>query len=262
MTSDRTAALAVSHPGHELRLMKWIAETRPIVFLLTAGSRSGTSRSRVEASRQLAGELGAVPSNLFGRHLDRDVYGWIMAGDASPFVELADEMAASFVSAGVGTVITDSWQHYNVVHDLWHLTVRLAVAGAGRQVGRRLTCLDYSVVPHHADLQGAGPEARRLALSDEEVERKWRLARAYPEITEDIAEVMALGGQETMRQEVLHEVHAVSELVPPAGRKPLYERFGEARVAAGLYASVLRWEHVQPIYNCLSQRLLQVEPIS
>ena len=256
MTSYPTTALAISHPGHELRLMKWIAETRPIVLLLTTGSRSGTSRSRVEDSRQLAGELGAIPSNLFGRNLDRDVYGWIMAGDAAPFVELADEMAVNFVGAGVETVIVDSWQHYNVVHDLWHLTVRLAVADAGRRAGRRLACLDYPVVPHRADLLGPGPETHRLALSDEEVDRKRRLAGAYPEIVQEISGVMELGGQQAMRQEVLHELRAVSELVPPAGRQPLYERFGEARVEAGLYAEVLRWEHVQPIYNCLSQRLL------
>ena len=138
-------ALAVAHPGHELRLAKWVELARPTVFILTSGSRSGADRSRVDASARLAETLGARVGGVFGGRLDRDVYGWIMDGKAKPFLALADELATAFVRAEIDTVVTDGWQLYNVVHDLWHLTVRLASAMAASQLGRRVDCLDYAV---------------------------------------------------------------------------------------------------------------------
>ena len=257
-TAER-AALAISHPGHELRLMKWINDTRPLIFLLTSGSRSGASRSRVRASQLLAAQLGATPGPVFGEHLDREVYEWILAEDSAPFLALANRMATSFVEAQITTVITDSWQLYNVVHDLWHLTVRIAAAEAAISMGRPLTCLDYPVVPHTSEVLGPGPERYRLTLTPREVDDKLRLASEFPEIAEDVAEIMRIGGPETMRQEVLHAVRPVSELPPALGVQALYERFGEERVASGLYASVLRWSHVEPTYRRLSARLLELE---
>lgn len=253
------AALAIAHPGHELRLMKWISDTRPLVFLLTSGSRSGASRSRVSASRRLATQLGATPGSVFGEHLDRDVYEWILAEDCAPFLALADRMAASFVQDQITTVVTDSWQLYNAVHDLWHLTVRIAAAEAAISMGRPLSCLDYPVVPCTCDLVSPGPERHRLVLTPQEVDDKLRLASEFPEIAEDVAEIMRIGGSETMRQEVLHAVRSVGELPPTLDAKALYERFGEERVASGLYSSVLRWSHVQPIYRRLGARLLELE---
>ena len=248
----RPTALAISHPGHELRLMKWIEATRPAVFILTSGSRSGTSRSRVQASRDLAQELGATPAEVFGRHLDRDVYEWILAGDAAPFLALADELAESFVTRNIGRVVTDSWQLYNVVHDLWRLTVEVAAGTAGARLGRAVEVLDYPVVPPSMVIPQPGPERLRLDLSPGEVARKLALARAFPEIGEDVTELLAHGGEAVLARETLHDLRPFRELAPRPGETPLYEQFGEARVAAGLYGSVLRWRHVEPIVMTLT----------
>lgn len=253
------AALAISHPGHELRLMKWINDTRPLIFLLTCGSRGGASRSRVSASQLLATQLGATPGPIFGERQDREVYEWILAENSAPFLALANRMATSFVEAQITTVITDSWQLYNVVHDLWHLTVRIAAAEAAISMGSPLACLDYPVVPHTSEVLGPGSERHRLTLTPQEVDDKLRLASEFPEIADDVAEVMRIGGPEIMQQEVLYAVRPVGELPPTPGAQALYERFGEERVAAGLYASVLRWSHVEPTYHRLCARLLELE---
>ena len=73
--------LAVAHPGHELRLGDWLAETRPVTFVLTTGSRSGADRGRIEASGSLADRIGAERGGIFGRYLDSQLYSLMIAGD-------------------------------------------------------------------------------------------------------------------------------------------------------------------------------------
>jgi hypothetical protein len=248
-------ALAVAHPGHELRLAKWVETVRPTIFVLTTGSRSGAELSRVDASARLAASLGAPIGEVFGRHLDRDAYGWIMNGEAEPFVALADELAQAFVRAQIDTVVTDGWQLYNVIHDLWHLTVRLAAAIAGARRGRAVDCLDYPVVPAAAGMLAPGAERLRIELSDQDVERKMRLIESYAGIADDAAEAIRLGGEDFVRFETLHAPASSPQLFPANGRKPLYETFGEARVAAGLYDSVLRWRNAEPVASRLAARL-------
>lgn len=232
--------------------MKWIEQSRPAVFVLTAGSRSGTSCSRVQASRDLARELGATPAEVFGRHLDREVYEWILAGDVAPFRKLADELAESFVDRDIGRVVTDSWQLYNVVHDLWRLTVEVAASAAGARLGRPVEVLDFPVLPPSMVIPQPGPERLRLDLSQAEVARKLHLARAFPEIGDDVTALLAHGGEAVLARETLHDLRPLRELTPRPGETPLYEQFGEARVATGLYGSVLRWRHVEPIVLALA----------
>jgi hypothetical protein len=247
--------LAISHPGHELRVAHWVEINKPTIFILTSGSRSGTSRRRVEASAQLAASLGATAGSIFGSHLDREVYGWIISGQAERFTELAELLAGAFVRGRARTVLTDSWQLYNVVHDLWHLTVRVAAAKASQVMNRPIEVLDYPVVPEAPGLPPLGRERWRIELTPEQVRRKLELASAYPELADDVAEVVEKGGHADITAERLHDPLAYGELARRGGRKPLYESFGEARVAAGLYKTVLRWRHVEPIASCLASRL-------
>lgn len=252
---DDGVVLAVAHPGHELRLSTWIERERPLVLVLTSGSRNGADRSRVAASMRLAATLGAEPGPIFGRHLDREVYGWAMAGRAEPFEALAAELAEAFLRRRPRQVVVDSWQLYNVVHDLWHLTVRSAAAMASRRLARPIPCYDYPVVPEGPGMPAAGPQQFGLELGPAEVERKLALAQAFPGIAGDVAEVLREGGTAFLASETLHAVRPIAELFPSAAAKPLYESFGEARVAAGLYKDVLRWRHVAPIVERLSARL-------
>jgi len=250
-TLPRRFGLAVAHPGHELRLARWIELHHPTVFVLTSGSRSGEDRARVEASRGLLNFLGARPGGLFGDYLDREVYGWIMAGDIRRFQDLAHELAERIVKARLDAIITDAWQHYNVVHDVWHLVTRAAVACASRRVGRRLDCLDYAVVPASMAGRALGEVQHAIALTAGELRRKLELAAAFPAIAGDLQEVLAAGGEAFVATEALHRLRPMAELLPRPGETPAYERFGERRVSAGLYGSVLRWGHAAPIAGAL-----------
>lgn len=246
------AALLVAHPGHELRLAQWVAETRPCLFILTDGSRSLGQSTRVEASRELALGLGATVGAVFGRHSDREVYGWILAGDPEPFVALARELADCFVQRRLHTVVVDAWQLYNVSHDLWHLTVRAAARLASRRLPWPIETLDFEVVPTAMAQCGAGPARKTLQLSETALARKIQLVEAYPEISGDVADVLAGGGPAFLEVERLNAPPPLGELWPRIGERPLYETYGEARVRAGLYREVLRWAHVEPIASTLA----------
>jgi hypothetical protein len=238
--------LAVAHPGHELRLTGWIAAARPLVFVLAAGSRSGANCARVEASRRLADRLGAEQGPLFGRHLDRDLYRWMMAGEAGPFVDLAHELADVFAREGLSAVVTDAWQLYNPVHDLWHATVRAAAGQAGG-----LPVLDYAVVPPQLAARACGPTILAQRLTADEVQAKLALAAAFPDIAGDVAEVVRAGGLAFLAEESLHALRPFAELVPARGERTPFEAFGEDRVAAGVYAEVLRFRCFAPIVEAL-----------
>src|SRR5206468_5259108 len=129
---------------------------------------------------------GARRAGLFGDHLDRDVYGWIMAGDVAKFVELTREFAEHIVAARLDAVVTDAWQLYNVTHDLWHLVTRAAAACASERLGRRVDCLDYAVVPRSLAQRSPGETQQLIVLTDAEVRRKLDLARAFPAIAGDL----------------------------------------------------------------------------
>lgn len=243
--------LAVAHPGHELRLTHWIERRRPTVFVLTSGSRSGVDRARVDASRQLVEALGARAGGLFGARLDREIYGWIMAGAAEPFCDVAQDLADHIVAERLDAVVTDAWQLYNVTHDLWHLVTRAAAVRASRQLGRPVFCLDYPVSPPRLSLRAMGAVEAITRLDQDGVRRKLAMADAFPAIARDVAEVLEAGGLEFIATESLHRPRPVEELLPRPGETPLYEQFGEARVRAGLYGSVLRWRHAAPIAAAL-----------
>jgi hypothetical protein len=246
-------ALALAHPGHELRLTKWVSQAKPVTHLLTRGSRSGSASDRPQASHAVLRALGAEAGDIFGGELDRDVYGWMMAGDARPFVRLADELAASFVRQQVRTVVMDSWQLYNAVHDLWHLTARAACAIAEGRTGQPIERLDYEVVPAAMSARSGGDARLCIALDPGELARKIRLAEDFPEIAGDVTEVIAAGGMSFLAVERLNRLRPIRELLPRRDEKPAYEVFGEQRVAAGLYAEVLRWSHIQPIAEALCE---------
>ena len=238
--------LAVAHPGHELRLARWLELQRPTVFVLTSGSRDGADRTRVTASRALIQALGGRPGGLFGDHLDREVYGWIIGGETRRFAALARRLADLFVEAQLDTVVADGWQLYNVTHDLWHLTTRVAARLAGKRLGREIACLDFAVVPRALAERDLGPAELVVRLTPAEAGRKLELAEAYPAIARDLQEVLAAGGETFLGEEALHRLRPMAELLPGSGEVPAYERFGEARVKAGLYAEVLRWRHAAP----------------
>jgi hypothetical protein len=248
-------ALVAAHPGHELRLSTWVAQTRPLLFIITKGARSGGSEVRIQASRALALHLGAVPGDPFGAAFDRQIYQWILDRNIDVFSRMVDRLRDAFVEQKVGCVVMDAWQNYNPVHDLTHLLARVAAVEASKQLQRPILRLDYPVVL--GPLAGApcGPERMRMVLSEPERAVKMQLVARYPEIADDVEAMLKEAGPCVLDTETLHHLRPLADLTPTADTPPWYEQYGEARVDSGVYASVLRWSHMMPIVSALVSRL-------
>lgn len=74
------AALAIAHPGHELRVHSWLETAHPTVFVLTDGSwRCG--QSRLGSTTRILARAGAELGSIYGRLTDRMLYAGILNHD-------------------------------------------------------------------------------------------------------------------------------------------------------------------------------------
>src|ERR1700755_481943 len=64
------AALVVAHPGHELRLYRWLEIARPLVCGVTDGSGSG--RARLQSSTEILDAIGCTAGSVMGAVSDRE----------------------------------------------------------------------------------------------------------------------------------------------------------------------------------------------
>jgi len=140
-----SSALVVAHPGHELRVYGWLAQARPVVFVLTDGS--GAAReSRLASTASVLRKAGARQGSIFGRFPDRTVYEAILAHDFGLFASLADELAAQFVELGVDRVVADAVEDYNPVHDVCRFVVDVAVTIAAALRDRTILNYDFTLI--------------------------------------------------------------------------------------------------------------------
>lgn len=247
-------ALVVAHPGHELRTFGWYETARPSLFVLTGGDGGcGDDQSRLLFSRALAAEVGAPTGALFGRFRDREVYAAILARDAAPFVAWADALATELIALEPELVVVDSWQMYNVSHDLLHVLARLAVEQAIRRLGRPIRVAEYDPAPAASGAAlPRGGDASRIELDDAAFSRKQAAALRFDGLAGEVSAVLGVEGLEAQRTELHRNSLDFACLMPSPGLVPPYERFGAKRVAAGRYRECILWaEHLEPIVRTI-----------
>lgn len=239
------AALIVGHPGHELRLFRWLESARPVVFVLTDGSGSG--QSRTASTRALLGATGSTAGPVMGAFTDVEIYDAMMSGDIGRLVGVTEAIAESLVRYGVQSVVADAFEFYNPTHDLCAVVATLAAARAGANASTRIGRYDYPLTT------GAAGKGIVIPLDPTDVERKLAAAYRFANLTDDVDQLLRDVGTEDVGRELLRPVSASLELPVPA-RKPYYELRGEERVASGRYRTVLRYEqHFVPFVQALAE---------
>jgi len=233
MSVPAPAALVVAHPGHELRLFRWLELAHPTVFVLTDGSgRSG--RSRLESTREVLDATGSAAGSILGPLTDVDVYRAILDRDVTRIAQLTRELRDAL--AGVRSVVSDAVELYNPTHDLCWVMANLATRGAER--------FSYAVVAHPGD-------GMVIELDDDAFRRKMEMANRYEDLAADVEELVGRVGADALRREVFTPVDADASLPSPR-EIPYFERRGEEQVATGKYATVLRYrEHFVPFVRAL-----------
>jgi len=226
-------ALVVAHPGHELRLFRWLEIARPLVFVITDGSGSG--RSRIASTIEIVEMTGCAAGSIMGAFTDREIYRLMLNGDIDPVVAMTLELTDSLIEHGIRSVVSDAFELYNPTHDLCSVMASLAAerASAGR--------FEYAVT------QASSGDGETLALDDTEFARKLAAAHRYMELGIEVEKLIAGIGLDALRREIVKPVAANALELPMLQSKPYYETYGEERVAAGHYRTVIRYEeHFRP----------------
>jgi hypothetical protein len=258
--SNSRSLLLIGHPGHELRLYGWIAQTRPLVCILTDGSGSD-GLPRVDATLAVLRDLGAPVGAICARLTDRAIYQHVLDGNRAVFDALRDAVAQLLVDAHIDTVVSDGIEGYNPTHDLCQAIASSAVARAARRRNARIEhlCIPLMGDPHRfAD--GAAPVRRSVDLDPAVFEKKMRTVQTYAQdsgatLQREVDETLRSYGQAAFRREVLFD--AARPSWPEWSRrfaveKPYYETYGRAQVAAGRYQYVIAFEdHMRPLIDHL-----------
>jgi hypothetical protein len=248
------AALVIAHPGHELRVYRWLETARPIVFVLTDGSgRSGISR--LDRTASIISQVGAPAGGIFGRFTDAAIYATILEGDLSLFHRLVDELSLSFSTHDIDYVAGDATEGYNPAHDLCRLILNAAVRACRLRWNRQIANFDFLLAgrPDEGDPMRLS-RAIRIELDEAGFQRKIQVATSYTELGDEIEAATKQNGLSSFRKEYLRPVGRSCDYV--FNEPPFYERYGEKQVAAGAYPQVLRYrEHMLPIAAALQRHI-------
>lgn len=226
--------------------------TRPLVCVLTDGSGS-TGQGRLESTTRVLQRTGARQGPIYGRMSDRDIYAGILDQDLDLFRRLADELRDALVAHEATCVVGDSVEGYNPSHDVCRLTIDAAVRMASRALKTPIANYDFVLVGSPDDIPDAlCDRVVRVTLDDDALARKLESANGYPELAGEVAAAMERFGTAPFRCEVLRPVDLENRLGWRSDEVPFYERYGEKRVAEGVYSRVLRFrEHVVPVAEAL-----------
>lgn len=239
------SALVIAHPAHEVRVYNWLSRLKPTAYLFTTGSRNGTDRSRFEASKSVIRDAGASVGAAWNGVEDRVVYRWLLSSDHTPFVEHTMRLAEAFEASGVQVVVTDSWQLYNVAHDIVHVMTRTAAQVASERLRRDIAVVDYPVVPFTMVPQAPrGTHVLDLDLSEADYAAKCEAMRRIPLIAEEVAEIVRVEGKGALKAESFSLPVEVDNFDSAPPTRPYYEQYGEDRVRDGRYQDVIRWHDV------------------
>lgn len=243
---NRRAALVIAHPAHEVRILRWLSLVRPHVYILTQGSRSGADSTRRAASERLIETHGATVEKDWAGAWDRDLYDMLLDGNYAPLLEWADQLTDDFIAREVDLVVSDSWQHYNVAHELTYVIAALAVQRTREALGREVTLITYPVVAlSMSPAAPIAPTVARFELNQAAVSAKRAAMEQIPDIAAEVSAIDAAEGREAHALETFSAALPLGSILRTPRDAPLYEVFGLERVNAGIYTDVVRWPHVQ-----------------
>jgi len=238
------AALIVAHPGHELRLYRWLEIARPHVFVLTDGSGAGPSR--IGSTLEVLHDVGCTAGSVGSLFSDREIYRLMLNDDVAPIVAATLDIADSIAECGIRSVVADAFELYNPIHDLCSVIAALACERASAATATVVRRYEYAVT------EASSGHGERLELDDDALARKLAAAQRYDELRPEVERLIARIGLDALRHESLEPAEQGVAL-PRLTRKPFYETYGERRVAEGHYSTVIRYE---PHFRAFGEKLI------
>jgi hypothetical protein len=242
------SALIVAHPGHELRVHAWLEQARPTTFVLTQGD-GASGMSRLRSTTGILARAGARPGAVYGPLKDREIYAALLERRYDVFLRILDSLVDALIAAHVNCIVSDAEERYNPSHDVCRYLASAAASVAARAAGRDMEGFDFPLIgPPDACAAELSPRARWIHLDDAALARKLTAAHSYPELAGEVDAALATVGAQAFRTECLRPWTSPGV---EDGARPFYEVYGERQVAAGVYAEVIRLEHLLSLRDAL-----------
>lgn len=249
---DERSLLVVGHPGHELRVHRWLELARPKVAVLTDGS-GGSGVARVDATARVVAAAGASCSGLFGALTDRVAYEILLERRHDELLELAERLLAEAERCDATILVGDAAEGFNPVHDLCRAMIDAVAGRLTRRRGRALANFEFTL--EASPESGAHRvDALRVELDGAALERKLAAARSYGELRPEVERALSAHGDRAFALEVLMPVDSTRDWSSRVPLPTAFEAWGERRVREGLYRRVLRFEeHFLPAVDVLAR---------
>lgn len=248
ISHDARVAVVIGHPGHELRIHRFLEIYRPIVFVLTDGSGT-TGKSRLDKTLNIIHNTGSSIGSITGRFTDKEIYNLILRKEIHLFRSLVEELASAFEHNKIEVVVGDSNEGFSPTHDLCRYIINAATKKYAAISGKDIP--NYEFYLEAAPSQFPPEKGNQLVcirLNDEEFERKYEAAKEYPELAFELNRFLKKYGRESFKTEYLWPVDTGFKPAGWKGELPDYEIAGKKRVHDGFYDVTITYnEHLLPI---------------
>jgi hypothetical protein len=253
--TNQKAALVIGHPGHELRVHRWLDLVKPAVFVLTDGS-GRTGRSRLPSTTNVLADAGARPGRIYGRFTDTELYETIRRLEVTPLLRVMRELAEALSEPAVDYVVGDALEGFNPSHDLCRFLINGAASLIRKETGHELRNFDFLLDGSPEAFLSLGDSSEpviRVSLDEHALQRKLAAAKGYFELRAETESALKRFGPQAFSTELLRPVVDWRQgLDQMEHEPPYYESFGEQQVRAGFYDAVIRYRAgVRPLVNSL-----------
>jgi len=242
MLDNQKFALILGHPGHELRVHRFVERCKSRVYILTDGSGS-TGSSRLATTLGILQDAGADQSTFMGRFTDHEFYNIILKGELNKLDAAVEEISKDLMKNGITAVAGDALEGFNPTHDV----CRYMINAISRRINARN--FDFALEGHPlACPTQLKDQAIWIDLSQADFERKMAAAQLYSEIKLDVEKAIGEYGTEIFRKECLRPVLDSRQIKNWQEEIPFYESYGMKKVKIGQYQDVISFDkHVRPI---------------
>ncbi len=249
----RATVLFAGHPGHELRVLRWVELVRPSVAVMTDGSGSAAVSRLDSTARVLASSGATALDNCLGFCSDRRAYEAVLAGDAAFFWSMTDRVLGSLAGTSVGLVASDALEHFNPTHDVCCLLASVLAKRLSRAQAEDVAHVCFPLDAHPS--AGALGAAIDVRLEPDALERKLSAAWQYPELRGEVEAALRTFGRQSFARECLWDAGDPFDALERFDGVPHYERIGRERQAARTYRDVITLDrHLRPIACALRDR--------
>ena len=246
-------ALIIGHPGHELRIYRFLEIYRPRVYVITDGSGS-SQKSRIQNTLKTIIHAGAIASPVMGRFTDKELYNIIREKNKEPLIHLLDDIISDMEIHKINAFAGDALEGYNPTHDLCRYMINAINRIFGLKTGKEIPNFEFSLdgPPHKSPGRSIG-EPIQLDLNEEDLGRKFVAAHNYPELLEEVKKVLELYGKSPFRTEYLWPVEHPDDYQSWIMDKPFYETWGKQKVNSGTYKDLITYQgHLKPLAEFLT----------